>query len=351
MRVIRTINRVSILVVVCLCLSCSPVEILIITDEFFDEFDWGLPSGSGGVVEILSENGFGYEIYSIDMGSRVPDLSKELSEKIGGVSILVLSPVLSYQGPDLAAEWPDRTIITVGRENYAERYTDVENLVSLYSDRTDAFREAGRLFGEYLLELIFSETVSEDEKREEILAEAYFYTGSRAARLEMTAFKEGLEPTSSSGSVEYTEVDTLTGRQNIKNRIDGSIKRKTPLLLFFLDELNAFCLESVHDENVAVVSDAVVSSGGYLDQILFSVEEMRRSALKDALSTQAEGGTQQGGVRSFEVEARIAIPRTSKFEEIVALCERKGVEYSVVDRETASRRGIVDRIEEFLGIR
>lgn len=263
--------------------SCTGERILFITDTYFYFTSVSGQIGESGIKKIGASQHKKIDFFMLD---PTAEIAKQLASLPGAKTPerILLSPLASVYLDDLRRVFPEIPVFSMAPQDGSGK-----NRTAIISyDRTDAFREAGRLAGD-LVKRAGAEDPAGEKTGADLQATAIFYTGTEKRVLEKSAFLETFLPSVPRESwYEYT-FDSLDSF-SVLDSVVSEISVKNPaVLIIFASSFNSdlFVRLSAETRTILVTEDGLLF-GIQAPGTIISVEEPLSDALNSMLGADIE---------------------------------------------------------------
>ena len=266
---------ILILAAAFLFIGCGVPEVLIVSDEYWDQTGPVPGDATRLLTAALGESGHRSSIITVPSSAGIDAFTDGRSF---GAPVVLLSPYHSALADRIADSMPDIRFVAAGRKGAVSR----PNLATIYSDRTEVMNRAGRLSA------LVAEELGRIESRAPVAA-VLFYSGTSARHAEEQAFLDGFESAGTEAGLEYHVLRRLGNEREAIDYLNGIQALKPVLFAVFCSTMNGAVLD--HLSTVGgrlVMENRGVSGEAYGPMVLFSVEEDIVRAYVDAVET--EGG-------------------------------------------------------------
>jgi hypothetical protein len=272
------------LAVISLCFvlhSCSrSSRVFVYTEDYW----WEYLAGEEGFEEHL-RSAVESRGYRLSIVKASPDDTAGAWQSLapGGNHLVLLSPFSLANAPAMAERYPS-TLFLVMRAPLTRDAADEfpPNLAILIFDRTETYRQAGRILGR--LVQTHNNLSSQQPLRKSQKCGIVVWPLSEETRREVLSFREGFLQESVPEFLVEKEVLDQSDRVKIKKQIEDMRARGVTYYLLKMYTLTGYCLEILQAEGGWAVVEDWHRAGAYEELILFSVEEDYLSAVYESLN-------------------------------------------------------------------
>jgi hypothetical protein len=280
----KTVITALFAVLLILFASCTPPDVTIVSDPYFEAFTFPDKTEKSAWQEAAENRGKSLEIEvaSFDETDDSGRAALRILEKVRS-EYVICTPLASFFIAEAMSEsgggeieedpaYKHLFLFEVGERQVPQRQVLPLNTTVVMIDRRDAFQETARLMEQYV------------ENTEGVRPAALFYTGIPEREAEMEAFFDGLENSPLLSDLYYKEMDSLDNKRGALDFMQEINTRDVGLLFLAASSLNSICIEQMSKETTLLITEKAGLSTSYSDQLLFSIKTDYKSAIMDIIA-------------------------------------------------------------------